>query len=134
MAELAPWEPEETVGKIWHGLASRFDPPARFPEAGVAFDAMRSRIGLALRAIRDGEVAAQSVGVSTTRTKLVVYTFSAFAAGLVGAIFFLQAGRISPDSAFALLDWTAFIIFIVVTTFMVLNLFIGVVVNAMQAP
>ena len=29
--------------------------------------------------------------------------------------------------------WVFFVIFIVVTTFMVLNLFIGVVVNAMQA-
>ena len=23
--ELAPWEPEETVGKLWHAFASRLD-------------------------------------------------------------------------------------------------------------
>lgn len=75
---------------------------------------LRSRIGLALRAIKDGEVAAQSVGVTTTRIKFAVYVFAAFGAGLVGAIYFLQASRISPDAAFSLLDWTAYIIFIVV--------------------
>lgn len=75
---------------------------------------LRSRIGLGLRAIKDGEVAAQSVGVSTTRIKFAIYVFAAFGAGLVGAIYFLQTSRISPDAAFSLLDWTAYIIFIVV--------------------
>lgn len=75
---------------------------------------LRSRIGLGLRAIKDGEVAAQSVGVGTTRIKFAIYVFAAFGAGLVGAIYFLQTSRISPDAAFSLLDWTAYIIFIVV--------------------
>lgn len=75
---------------------------------------LRSRIGLGLRAIKDGEVAAQSVGVSTQRIKFAIYLFAAFCAALVGAIYFLQTSRISPDSAFSLLDWTAYIIFIVV--------------------
>lgn len=75
---------------------------------------LRSRIGLGLRAIKDGEVAAQSVGVRTTRIKFAIYVFAAFGAGLVGAIYFLQTSRISPDAAFSLLDWTAYIIFIVV--------------------
>ena len=75
---------------------------------------LRSRIGLGLRAIKDGEVAAQSVGVCTTRIKFAIYVFAAFGAGLVGAIYFLQTSRISPDAAFSLLDWTAYIIFIVV--------------------
>lgn len=75
---------------------------------------LRSRIGLSLRAIKDSEVAAQSVGVSTTRIKFAVHVFAAFGAGLVGAIYFLQTARISPDAAFSLLDWTAYIIFIVV--------------------
>jgi branched-chain amino acid transport system permease protein len=75
---------------------------------------LRSRIGLGLRAIKDGEVAAQSVGVSTTRIKFAIYVFAAFCAGMVGAIYFLQTSRISPDAAFSLLDWTAYIIFIVV--------------------
>ena len=81
---------------------------------GGCYYLLRSRIGLALRAIKDGEVAAQSVGVSTTRIKFAIYVFAAFCAGLVGAIYFLQTSRISPDAAFSLLDWTAYIIFIVV--------------------
>ncbi|WP_338720885.1 branched-chain amino acid ABC transporter permease [Devosia sp. XK-2] len=81
---------------------------------GGCYFLLRSRIGLALRAIKDGEVAAQSVGISTNRIKFAVYLFAAFCAALVGAIYFLQTSRISPDSAFSLLDWTAYIIFIVV--------------------
>ena len=81
---------------------------------GATYWILRSRLGLALRAIRDGEVAAQSVGVSTSRTKFAVYLFAAFGAGLVGALYFLQTSRISPDAGFSVLDWTAYIIFIVV--------------------
>jgi branched-chain amino acid transport system permease protein len=81
---------------------------------GLTYWLLRSRIGLALRAIRDGEVAAQSVGVSTTRVKFAIYVFAAFGAGLAGALYFLQASRISPDAAFSLQDWTAYVIFIVV--------------------
>ena len=42
--DITPWEPEETVGKLWHRLAARMDPPARFPEAAVRFDEMRGRM------------------------------------------------------------------------------------------
>lgn len=49
--EIIPWEPEETVGKLWHGLASRFDPPPSFPEAGVTLEAMRPRIGVMFRGL-----------------------------------------------------------------------------------
>ena len=48
------------------------------------------------------------------RTKLWVYVLSAFGTGLTGALIYLQKARISPDAAFAVLDWTAMVIFIVV--------------------
>lgn len=80
----------------------------------IAYRMLRSRLGLALSAIRDGEVAAESIGVDINRTKFIVYIFAAFGAGLVGALYFLQTSRISPDAAFSLLDWTAYVIFIVV--------------------
>lgn len=80
----------------------------------AAYAILRSRLGLALAAIRDGEVAATSVGVDIVRTKFAVYVFAAFGAGLVGALYFLQTSRISPDAAFSVLDWTAYVIFIVV--------------------
>jgi len=75
---------------------------------------LRSRHGLALTAIRDSEVAAESVGVDNLRTKLKVYVITAAGTGMVGALIYLQKARISPDAAFSVLDWTAYVIFIVV--------------------
>jgi branched-chain amino acid transport system permease protein len=34
--------------------------------------------------------------------------------GMTGALIYLQKARISPDAAFSVLDWTAYVIFIVV--------------------
>src|SRR4051794_5162420 len=75
---------------------------------------LRSRHGLALKAIRDNELAALSNGVDVTRTKVLVYIITAFATAMVGALIFLQKLRISPDAAFSVNDWTAFVIFITV--------------------
>lgn len=81
---------------------------------GFAWWLLRSRIGLALTAIRDSEPASESLGVDTYRAKLWVYVSVAVGTGVVGAIVFLQKLRISPDAAFSVNDWTAFVIFIVV--------------------
>jgi branched-chain amino acid transport system permease protein len=74
---------------------------------------LRSKRGLALLAIRDNEVAAESQGIDVRRMKLAVYVVSAFGAGLAGALYFLGNLRISPDAAFSV-NWTAFAIFMVV--------------------
>ncbi|KAJ54764.1 ABC transporter permease [Actibacterium mucosum KCTC 23349] len=75
---------------------------------------LRSRWGLALTAIRDSEVAAESVGVNTMRSKFLIYVITAGLTGLTGAFLFFQKLRITPDAAFSVNDWTAFVIFIVV--------------------
>lgn len=75
---------------------------------------LRSRQGLALTAIRDNELAAGSLGIDIWRTKFVVYIVTAGLTSMVGAMIFLQKIRISPDAAFSVNDWTAFVIFIVV--------------------
>src|SRR5437899_3113679 len=75
---------------------------------------LRSRYGLALTAIRDNELAARSNGVDVARVKLVVYVLTAFGTAMIGALIFLQKLRISPDTAFSVNDWTAFVIFITV--------------------
>jgi branched-chain amino acid transport system permease protein len=75
---------------------------------------LRSRHGLALTALRDNELAAQSSGVDVTRLKFVVYVMTAFGTAMVGALIFLMKLRISPDTAFSVNDWTAFVIFITV--------------------
>ena len=75
---------------------------------------LRSRNGLALTAIRDNELAAGSLGIDIWRTKFLVYVVTAALTAMVGALIFLQKLRISPDAAFSVNDWTAFVIFIVV--------------------
>ena len=75
---------------------------------------LRSRTGLALTAIRDNELAASSLGIDIWRTKFTVYVVTSALTAIIGALIFLQKLRISPDAAFSVNDWTAFIIFIVV--------------------
>jgi len=75
---------------------------------------LRSRFGLALAAIRDSETAAESVGVPTRRVKFQILVGTAAMTGLIGGFLFLQKLRITPDAAFSVNDWTAFVIFIVV--------------------
>src|SRR6185369_14794761 len=80
----------------------------------VVYVVLRSRRGLALGAIRDHEAAAAGLGVDIYRVKLAVYVASAAMTGMIGALIYLQKARISPDAAFSVLDWTAYIIIIVV--------------------
>ena len=75
---------------------------------------LRSRYGLALKAIRDSELAAMCNGIDVRRTKFLVYVVTAAGTAMVGALIFLQRLRTSPDAAFSVNDWTAFVIFITV--------------------
>lgn len=79
----------------------------------VAAVIVRSRLGLALRAVRDGESAARSLGVDVGRAKLTVFVIAAIGSAIAGAVVYLQLLRIQPTAAFGV-DWTAKIIFIVV--------------------
>jgi branched-chain amino acid transport system permease protein len=74
---------------------------------------LRSKLGLALLAIRDNPVAAESQGIGVQRVKLAVYVVAAVGAGLAGGLYFVGNLRISPDAAFSV-NWTAFAIFMVV--------------------
>ena len=75
---------------------------------------LRSRVGLALRAIRDNAAAAAAVGVSIQNVKWAVFVGVGALTALVGALIFVQKLRISPDAAFSINDWTALVIFMVV--------------------
>ncbi|MDQ0314542.1 branched-chain amino acid ABC transporter permease [Amorphus orientalis] len=75
---------------------------------------LRSKRGLGLAAVRDDASAAGAVGVDGTRMKHFVYLVAAFGTGLCGALIYVQTARISPDAAFSVIDWTAYVIFIVV--------------------
>ncbi len=81
---------------------------------GAVYLFLRSRRGLALTAIRDSETAASGLGIDIWRTKLEVYVVTSAFTAIIGGLIFLQKLRISPDAAFSVNDWTAFVIFIVV--------------------
>ncbi|MGN7738131.1 branched-chain amino acid ABC transporter permease [Ensifer sp. 22564] len=81
---------------------------------GFIYRLLRSKQGLGLAAVRDNEQAARAVGVDARRMKALVYVATAFVTGLAGALIYVQKARISPDAAFSVTDWTAYVIFIVV--------------------
>jgi branched-chain amino acid transport system permease protein len=81
---------------------------------GFIYRLLRSKRGLGLAAVRDNEQAAQAVGVDAMRIKATVYLATAFLTGCAGALIYVQKQRISPDAAFSVIDWTAYVIFIVV--------------------
>ncbi|KAF1049558.1 branched-chain amino acid ABC transporter permease [Xylophilus sp.] len=80
--------------------------------ASYAF--LRSRPGLGLQAVRDNPEAARSVGVDPLRLKAQVFLLTAFGTGVCGALLFLQITRVTPETAFSVVHWTAFVIFVVV--------------------
>ena len=80
----------------------------------LVYALLRSRLGLALTAIRDNETASVSLGIRIDRMKFAVYVFAAGMTAMIGSLIALQKLRISPDAAFSVNDWTAFVIFIVV--------------------
>jgi branched-chain amino acid transport system ATP-binding protein/branched-chain amino acid transport system permease protein len=57
----------------------------------------RSPKGLAMVAIRESEIAAESVGVSVVRTKFLAFVLSAALAGLGGVLWAVLNGAITPD-------------------------------------
>jgi branched-chain amino acid transport system permease protein len=74
---------------------------------------LRSRLGLALTAVRDSEPAAASLGVSVRGIKWTVYIAAAAWAGMTGALIFINDLRIAPEAAFSI-NWTTVIFFVVV--------------------
>jgi branched-chain amino acid transport system permease protein len=74
---------------------------------------LRSRLGLALTAVRDNEVAARSVGVDVTRAKRIVYLVSAAGCGAAGGLLLVSTLNVRPDAVFSV-QWSAYMIFIVV--------------------
>ncbi len=81
---------------------------------GAIYWLLRNRRGLALAAVRDNLQAARSVGVDALRMQWFVFVTAAFGTGMLGALIYMQKARISPDAAFSVQDWTAYVIFIVV--------------------
>ncbi len=75
---------------------------------------MRSRIGLGLTAMRDNEEGAGVVGVNLIGLRVLCFLWTAPFLGLAGAVITLQKLRVSPPASFSIVDWTVYVIFIVV--------------------
>ena len=49
--EIEPWEPEETIGKLWHGWASGFDSIPEHEDARVALSEVAGRLAVLFRGL-----------------------------------------------------------------------------------
>jgi branched-chain amino acid transport system ATP-binding protein len=99
----------------WNGL-SGIDPPTfagvALAERGLAFLALiltlltllfyvrlsGSRWGQAMRAVRDSETAAQSIGLNPVVVRTAAFTIAAAIAGIAGGVFAVLNSYISPES------------------------------------
>ena len=79
----------------------------------AAMNLLRSPTGRAMIAIKDSEIAAQSMGVHLARYKTVAFAISAAFTGIAGALYAHRLGYISPESYTILLS-VEFLLMIVV--------------------
>lgn len=66
----------------------------------MAWGVRRSRLGYGLRALREDEAAAETMGVPVARYKLYAFVLSAFLPGMVGALMALRTTYFEPLEAF----------------------------------
>jgi branched-chain amino acid transport system permease protein len=62
-----------------------------------------SRMGFYLRAVRDSERAARSLGAPTSRTKLYAFMLSAALTSVAGALYAMMFGFVDPESGLGIL-------------------------------
>jgi branched-chain amino acid transport system permease protein len=73
---------------------------------------VRSRRGRAFEAVREDEVAAEAVGVDTTRTKVLAFVLSAFFAGVAGGLYAFKNASIS-DRAFDIVHSIDYVVMVI---------------------
>jgi branched-chain amino acid transport system permease protein len=66
----------------------------------ICYKITSSKFGLRLMAIREDEQAAETLGIHTTKDKIIAFTLSAFIVGLGGAIHCTYQNYIDPNYAF----------------------------------
>ena len=76
------------------------------------FVLLRTRTGAAIRAIRDNEDAARSIGVNVEKTKRLLFVLAALGVALAGALWLASATTFQPKTYFSV-QWTAYMIFMV---------------------
>ena len=70
---------------------------------GITWWMANSRMGFYLRAIRDSERAARSLGAPASRTKLYAFMLSAGFTSVAGALYAMMFGFVDPESGFGIL-------------------------------
>lgn len=65
---------------------------------GAAYNLVSSYVGRAFVAIRDSDIAAESMGVNLARYKLLAFAISSFYAGVHGALLAQYLGHLEPQS------------------------------------
>src|SRR5436305_10248254 len=70
---------------------------------GITWWMTNSRMGFYLRAIRDSERAARSLGVQASRVKLYAYMLSAGLTSVGGALYSMMFGFVDPESGLGIL-------------------------------
>ena len=69
--EIEPWEPEETVGKLWHAFASRLDAPQVHHGAAVDLSEVAGRLAVFFRGLGGAQsVELRPVGAEVSRHRL----------------------------------------------------------------
>jgi branched-chain amino acid transport system permease protein len=64
----------------------------------LSLNLKRSVQGLAFLAVREDEVAAEAMGIPTTRVKVTAFVIAAFFAGVAGSLFAHEQGFFKPDN------------------------------------
>ncbi len=62
----------------------------------VVLNLVNSRTGRAIMAVRDNRIAAESVGINTTKYRLIAFVVSAALAGMAGALYAMNFSSIVP--------------------------------------
>ncbi len=79
----------------------------------LLFLLVRSRLGLALMAVRDNDLTAASVGIDVGRARFIAFVLSAATCGVAGAAYNMWAYHIDPNGAFDV-NWVVIMLFITI--------------------
>ena len=79
----------------------------------VIINVLRSRTGRALGALRDSDVAAESMGINLAQFKTTAFVISAVATGLAGALYAHKLAYISPEQ-FGIMVSVEFLMMIII--------------------
>ncbi len=87
--------------------------PTAFVLTVAARNLMKTRVGRAFIAIRDSDIAAETMGVNTVYYKTLAFAISAFYTGIAGGLFAFLLGFINP-SCFSFILSIYFLTFVIV--------------------